>query len=238
MILGVRLVPPEGHYGIQRPLHNEIDHADVAAGALPEKRIGLWADREFRSGVGEFELHVALGFLGRKGVQDKIDADSAAELSEIRLVDELLEFRLAHEEYLDEFLSVVLQIGEHAQCFKGLGAEVVGLVDDDGGVVSLVETIDEKGVELLQHVGQGHVLSHGQFEILGNGQEKILAIQYGIENPGGGDLFLFQHGQQLVQRRCLADTDFALQNQESFSACYTVTRLSGFILLFKIQQTC
>jgi hypothetical protein len=149
------------------------------------------------------------------------------------------EFRLAHEEYLDEFLSVVLQIGEHAQCFKGLGAEVVGLVDDDGGVVSLVETIDEKGVELLQHVGQGHVLSHGQFEILGNGQEKILAIQYGIENPGGGDLFLFQHGQQLVQRRCLADTDFALQNQESFSACYTVIQfLKNGLGAFRLEKTC
>src|SRR5258706_14066868 len=95
-------------------------------------------------------LDVTGDFEPRERRQVIADGDALAELAQAPVVQLVSQLRLAEEDDLQELALVGLEIREQADLLQKLGAQILGLVDEQDDVLAGGELVEEEPVERLQ----------------------------------------------------------------------------------------
>jgi len=213
-----------GHQAVQGPLHDQVDHSEVAARGLPQPGRRVFRYGNLRAHAGQLVVHVAGGLLLVQRNHGQENAYATAQLTQVRLVQLFLEFRLAHEQNLHQLFAFLFQVGKHAQDLKGFRGEVVRLVHDDRAVEAVGVAVEQEIVQGFDQPDQVDLFVHLQAEIPGNSQEQFLAVQQGVENPGRGQFFPLQGAQELVEQGGFAHAHLAHEHEKTLAASDAVVQ--------------
>jgi hypothetical protein len=82
--------------------------------------------------------HVA----ARQRMQFVMDKDTLTQLTKFVACEDLFQLGLAHEHDLQEFLLIGLEIGEQADLFEDVEAEILRFVDDQHDIAAARDAIE------------------------------------------------------------------------------------------------
>ena len=198
---------------------------DAPKGGLREMRALL------RPGNAEAMLDVLADFVAIQRAQVIADRDALAKLAKVVIVQAITQLGLAHEDDLQQFAIVGLQIGEEANLFEEFVGEVLRFVDDEDGVAAGVRLGEEEAVDFGNGFKAVHALNF-ETEFHGDGLDELVGIENGIEDERGRKLRpeLFQ---QRAAKGRLAGTDFAGDLDESFSFANAVKQMIERLTMFR-----
>src|SRR5260370_25592530 len=147
------------------------------------------------------------------------------QLAQLRLLQSRFEFRLSHQNDLQEFFGKGLEVGKHADLFEHLVGKVLGLVNDqDGGLAGTI-AVEQPTVEALQELALGQAIA-GKAEIGHHVVEELRHVQPRVEDEGGGDLLQPEPFHQLVDRGSFAGSHLTGEQHEALAALYAVGKAS------------
>ena len=181
--------------------------------------------RAFRAGDREAMLNVTADLVKLQRFEVITNCDSLAEVLEVRAVEMFPEFGLAHENDLEEFAFVSLEVGEEAHLFEQFVGHVLGLIDNEDGVFLLIHQTKKKFVQ----EGGGFELIHFEAfdveaEFHGDRFDQAGGVEHGVQNercfPFRAELF--EHG---TADGGFARADFARELDETFSLANAVEQV-------------
>jgi len=192
--------------GQRIPLCEPTDHGQ---GLLREDR-GAAA-----SGDSQTVIDILPGFRIRHGLDPATDDDPLLDLPDHVGAQLFHQLRPARQHKLKQFGFAGFQIGQQANLFDDLQADVVGLVEEDGGIFILLQAPDQVTVEIVEHGPLGVApLRHRQF------QEDVLQKLF-VGNAALRDEDRPDFRPQLTHRtpdeRGLSDARVTQDKGESFS---------------------
>ena len=147
--------------------------------------------------------------------------NALAELLHFRTLQDFPEFRLAHQEALQQRLVSELEIGQHAKLFDGLGREVLRLVDDQQATLSLTGLTQQKGFERDQQFCLRNVFDM-KAKRRPHHAQCVFGAKLGGDELPDHDVAAMQAIDQRAQNRRLASADLAGDDDETFVARHTV----------------
>src|SRR5262245_38184274 len=78
------------------------------------------------------------------------NGDALAKLAQRRIVQPIPKFRLAQEHNLEELAFFCLQIGQQPNLFEEFIGEILGLVDNQDRLPSLLDLAEEEQIQFLE----------------------------------------------------------------------------------------
>src|SRR5439155_1523643 len=138
---------------------------------------------------------VIVGFFLRQRLQMKTQAHALQQLLQFRRFNQFVERRLSQQNDVQDLFLLGLEPGQHANLFKHLDAQVVGIVDDQNELLALVKALDQEGIE---HVDQLNLfgVERIQPELDEHGLKKFDFIELCLEDLRHQHIVVVEFGQQ------------------------------------------
>lgn len=193
--------------------------------------------RAFGAGDGKAMLDVTANLVELQRFQVIANGDALAEVLEMRTIEVFPKLGLAHEDDLQELAFVSFEIGEKPDLFEEVVGHVLRFVDDENGVLVLVDEAEEEFVEEGGGFEAVEVEAADiEAEFHGDGFDEAIAVEHGVEDEGGFPLGpeLFEHG---AADGGLASANFAGELNESLALPDAVKQvIVGFAMLRTEEQ--
>lgn len=164
--------------------------------------------------------------------------DALAKLAQFVFVQAIAQFRLAHQNDLQEFAIVGFEIREQADLFEHFFAQVLGFVDDEHGLFALLDLAEQKFVEDGKRIEtvEAEVLNR-QTEFGGDRLHELVSVQRGIQNEGGGITAATELLEHRAAERGLAGANFAGELHKAFALANSVKQvIEGFTVFGAVKQ--
>ena len=182
-----------------------------------QQRLGLKHLLPVRTRDAQPLRHVSLGFLQRERMRLGPQRQPLPQLAQMRLLQPLFQFRLAHQHNLQQLLGEGLQICHHANLFQHLVGEALCLVHDQYRGFARPVAIQQPVVQPQQNLALGPRIARDA-EIGHHVVQKLGHIHPRIEDERGGHLLQTQPFQQFVDERGLTRAHLAGQQHEPLAA--------------------
>ena len=128
----------------------------------------------------EAMLNIRRRILRRKRTQAPADRHTLPQLPERVRVEFRLEFRLPHQDDLNQFRRGGFQVGKQSNLFKGLDRKVLSLVNNQDHSAIATVAIQEEGVQGRKQLAPGAPLGD-QAKLLADGLEKFEVVVARVE---------------------------------------------------------
>jgi hypothetical protein len=143
------------------------------------------------------------------------DRDALGYLAERRVLELGLELRLAHQDDLQELLGGRLQVGDEAQVLQDLGAQVLGLVDEENHRPAALGLGQQEVVQRLELLQPGQAL-HRQVQLRAHEGHDLVEAERGVVEEDDLDAGVQVVHQPTEQRR-LPRAHLAHQDDEALA---------------------
>ena len=143
------------------------------------------------------------------------DGDALAQLAQAMFIEPVAQFRLSHQDDLQQFAFIGFQIGKQAHLFEQLPRQILRLVNNQDGVLAIFDLLQEEAVD-FGHRFQAVQALDLQIQLHGDGFDELIGVQDRIENERGGE-----GGAELIEQsaaKCgFARADLAGQLDKALS---------------------
>ena len=156
--------------------------------------------------------------------------DALAQLAEAVLVEALAQFRLAHQNNLQQLAFIGFEIGQQADLFQQIVRQILRLVNDQHRIPALRHLFEQKMIYLgnrFETVQSFYI----QPEFHADRPDQLIGVQRGIENQGGRKIFPQLIKQRAAQGR-FARANFARQLDKTFSLADAVEEMIESLAMF------
>ena len=100
-------------------------------------------------------LDVLADFGAFEGVQMEAHCDALAQLAQGMVVEAVAQFRLAHQNDLQKFALVGFQVGQQPDLLQQFAGQILGLVNNENGVLVVLDLLEEEAVDFRQRFPAG-----------------------------------------------------------------------------------
>ena len=154
---------------------------------------------------------IAGGVLTTQRAEVKIHQHALGELGQLGTSQGCPQSGLPHQDHLQHLVLVGVDVGQHAQFFQGVDAQILGLVDDEHGATATAILLNEEIDEalMLLHRASPAPQLEGQENPVHEVAEAVEGIGY---QPHAE--FAARQGEQLADQGGLAGADLAADDTE------------------------
>ena len=131
----------------------------------------------------------------------------SAKLAETRAVEPGAQFRLPHQNDLQQLAVVQFEIRQKPHLFEQFVGEILRLVNDQHHILALLDLIEQKIVDGRKRVMPVQIFDV-QTEFRANGPHQFIRIQHRVEDDGDGKINV-ELPKHRTADRGLARADFA-----------------------------
>ena len=160
--------------------------------------------------------------------------DALPQLTQPRMVQPVAQFRLSHEDDLQQFAVLGFEIGQQTDVFELVVVEILRLVDDQYGIAARGRLFYQKLVQhrpRLQHTQS----RHGDAEFDGDGLHQQVGAGWRIEDEGAGPGITQGREHRPADRR-FARADFAGQLHETLPLADAVEQMVEGLAVFRAEK--
>ena len=168
---------------------------------------------------------IGTAFPGRERSQMVTRRDALGDLAQFRALEQLVQFRLADEDNLQQLFLGRLQIRQESNLFQDVGGQVLRFINDEHRPSALLMRCQQMLIQRIdQHLETGRAGWIGQAQFVTHGGQQLDAGQARIPEQRHID-FRRQLFQQGAAQRGLAGTDFAGQLHKATVSLDTVEEM-------------
>ena len=123
------------------------------------------------------EIHILAHLLGRECLQIKAMGDALVELTDFRLTEIVIEFRLTEQNDLQQLVAIGLQVAEQPDLLQGRDGHALRFFDEDHDLAVVGVLLQKPFLERVHDLQAVAAGLHGQLHFHSNGLQGVLRRQ-------------------------------------------------------------